>query len=40
MHPLNEVEMDQESAIQVLAQFEGMPQFEGIQAIIAKLKQI
>jgi predicted DNA-binding transcriptional regulator YafY len=37
--PLNEVEMDQfQSAIQVLAQFEGMPQFEGIQAIIAKLK--
>lgn len=37
--PLNEVEMDQfQSAIQVLSQFEGMPQFEGIQAIIAKLK--
>ncbi|CAH0336601.1 hypothetical protein FVB9288_02309 [Flavobacterium sp. CECT 9288] len=37
--PLNDVEMDQfQSAIQVLAQFEGMPQFEGIQAIIAKLK--
>lgn len=37
--PLNHVEMDQfESAIQVLSQFEGMPQFEGIQAIIAKLK--
>jgi predicted DNA-binding transcriptional regulator YafY len=31
--------MDQfQSAIQVLSQFEGMPQFEGIQAIIAKLK--
>jgi predicted DNA-binding transcriptional regulator YafY len=37
--PLNDVEMDQfQSAIQVLSQFEGMPQFEGIQAIIAKLK--
>ena len=37
--PLNEVEMNQfQSAIQVLSQFEGMPQFEGIQAIIAKLK--
>ena len=37
--PLNEVEMNQfQSAIQVLAQFEGMPKFEGIQAIIAKLK--
>ncbi len=37
--PLNEVEMDQfKSAIQVLSQFEGMPQFEGIQEIIAKLK--
>jgi len=37
--PLNEVEMDKfQSAIQVLSQFEGMPQFEGIQAIIAKLK--
>lgn len=37
--PLNEVEMDQfQSALQVLSQFEGMPQFEGIQAIVAKLK--
>lgn len=37
--PLNEVEMGQfQSAIQVLSQFEGMPQFEGIQEIIAKLK--
>lgn len=37
--PLNEVEMSEfQSAIQVLAQFEGMPQFEGIQEIIAKLK--
>lgn len=37
--PLNEVEMDQfQFAIQVLSQFEGMPQFEGIQAIVAKLK--
>ena len=37
--PLNEIEMDQfHSAIQVLSQFEGMPQFDGIQAIIAKLK--
>lgn len=37
--PLNDIEMVQfQSAIQVLSQFEGMPQFEGIQAIIAKLK--
>ncbi len=37
--PLNDIEMNQfQSAIQVLSQFEGMPQFEGIQAIIAKLK--
>lgn len=37
--PLNEVEMDQfQSAITVLSQFEGMPQFDGIQEIIAKLK--
>ena len=37
--PLNDIEMDQfQSAIQVLSQFEGMPQFEGIQSIIAKLK--
>jgi predicted DNA-binding transcriptional regulator YafY len=37
--PLNDVEMGQfQSAIQVLSQFEGMPQFEGIQSIIAKLK--
>ena len=37
--PLNDVEMDQfQSVIQVLSQFEGMPQFEGIQSIIAKLK--
>ena len=37
--PLNHIEMDQfQSAIQVLSQFEGMPQFDGIQAIIAKLK--
>lgn len=37
--PLNDVEMDRfQSAIQVLSQFEGMRQFEGIQAIIAKLK--
>ena len=37
--PLNNIEMDEfQSAIQVLAQFEGMPQFGGIQEIIAKLK--
>lgn len=37
--PLNTIEMDEfQSAIQVLAQFEGMPQFVGIQEIIAKLK--
>ena len=37
--PLNELELQQfQSALQVLSQFEGMPQFEGIQAIIAKLK--
>lgn len=37
--PLNEIEMNQfQSAIQVLSHFEGMPQFEGIQEIVAKLK--
>ncbi|RZL31902.1 MAG: WYL domain-containing protein [Pedobacter sp.] len=37
--PLNNIEIDQfKSAIQTLSQFEGMPQFEGIQEIIAKLK--
>lgn len=37
--PLNEVELSEfQSAIHVLSQFEGMPQFEGIQEIIAKLK--
>ena len=37
--PLNEVELNEfQSAIHVLTQFEGMPQFEGIQEIIAKLK--
>ena len=37
--PLNELELQQfQSAIQVLSQFEGMPQFDGIQAIVAKLK--
>jgi len=37
--PLNEVELSEfQSAIQVLSQFEGMPQFDGIQEIIAKLK--
>lgn len=37
--PLNDIEMSEfQSAIQVLSQFEGMPQFEGIQEIIAKLK--
>lgn len=37
--PLNDIEMNEfQSAIQVLSQFEGMPQFEGIQEIIAKLK--
>jgi predicted DNA-binding transcriptional regulator YafY len=36
--PLNEIEIDQfKNAIQVLSQFEGMPQFQGIQEIIAKL---
>jgi predicted DNA-binding transcriptional regulator YafY len=36
---LNQVEIDEfQTALQVLAQFTGMPQFEGIQAIIAKLK--
>lgn len=36
---LNEIEINEfQSAIQVLAQFEGMPQFDGIQEIIAKLK--
>lgn len=37
--PLNEMELDEfQTALQVLSQFEGMPQFEGIQEIIAKLK--
>lgn len=37
--PLNEIELNEfQSAVQVLSQFEGMPQFEGIQEIIAKLK--
>lgn len=37
--PLNEVEIAEfQSAVQVLSQFEGMPQFAGIQEIIAKLK--
>lgn len=37
--PLNEMELIEfQSAIQVLSQFEGMPQFEGIQEIIAKLR--
>ena len=37
--PLNEIELNEfKAAIQVLSQFEGMPQFEGIQKIIAKLK--
>lgn len=37
--PLNEIELSEfQSAVQVLSQFEGMPQFEGIQEIIAKLK--
>jgi predicted DNA-binding transcriptional regulator YafY len=36
--PLNEIEMTAfQSAIQTLSQFEGMPQFEGIQEIVAKL---
>ena len=36
---LNQIEIDEfQSALQVLSQFEGMPQFEGIQSIIAKLK--
>jgi predicted DNA-binding transcriptional regulator YafY len=37
--PLNEIELNEfQSAVQILSQFEGMPQFEGIQEIIAKLK--
>lgn len=37
--PLNELELQVlQSTIQVLSQFEGMPQFDGIQAIVAKLK--
>lgn len=37
--PLNELELNEfQSAIQVLSQFEGIPQFEGIQEIIAKLR--
>ncbi|KVV16276.1 YafY family protein [Flavobacterium sp. TAB 87] len=37
--PLNDGDIEQlQAAIQVLSQFEGMPQFDGIQEIIAKLK--
>ena len=37
--PLNEIEINEfQSAIQALSQFEGMPQFAGIQEIIAKLR--
>ena len=37
--PLNNVELNElQSAIHVLSQFEGMPQFEGLQEITAKLK--
>jgi len=36
--PLNETEITQfKNAVQVLSQFEGMPQFDGIQEIVAKL---
>lgn len=36
--PLNEMEITQfKNAVQVLSQFEGMPQFDGIQEIVAKL---
>ncbi len=37
--PLNELELNEfKAAIQTLAQFEGIPQFEGIQEIVAKLQ--
>jgi predicted DNA-binding transcriptional regulator YafY len=37
--PLKQVEIDTlQIAIQTLAQFEGMPQFDGVQEIVAKLK--
>ncbi len=37
--PLNTLELNEfESAIEILSQFEGMPQFYGIQEILAKLK--
>jgi predicted DNA-binding transcriptional regulator YafY len=37
--PLNEIELNEfQSAIQILSQFEGIPQFEGIQEIVAKLR--
>jgi predicted DNA-binding transcriptional regulator YafY len=37
--PLNSIEMVQfQAAIQILSQFEGMPQFDGIQEVLAKLK--
>lgn len=37
--PLNELELSEfQSAIQILSQFEGIPQFEGIQEIVAKLR--
>jgi predicted DNA-binding transcriptional regulator YafY len=38
--PLNEIEVDQlESAINILSQFKGMPQFEWINEMVPKLKQ-
>lgn len=38
--PLNELEIDQiRSAMDILAQFEGMPQFEWLHEILPKLKQ-
>jgi len=38
--PLNEMEIDQiRSAMEILAQFEGMPQFEWVHEILPKLKQ-
>lgn len=37
--PLNELELNEfKAAIQTLAQFEGIPQFEGIKEIVAKLQ--
>jgi len=38
--PLNELELNQlQSAVRILSQFEGMPQFESVSALLPKLRQ-